>query len=59
MATSREFTLKTERQFMSTEISNIKEYQKPEVKVISVTQSTPIAAGFELSIPGFGGDYWD
>ncbi len=37
----------------------MKEYIKPEVKVISVTQSTPIAAGFELSFPGFGGDFWD
>lgn len=47
---------------MSIGISNgkelMKEYQKPEVKVISVTQSTEIALGFEISIPGFG-DLWD
>lgn len=46
---------------MSTEISKelLKDYQKPKIEVMSVAQSTPIAAGFELSIPGFGGDYWD
>ena len=39
----------------------MKEYQKPEVKVISVTPAEPIAfLGFgEVSIPGFGGDFWD
>ena len=38
----------------------MKEYQKPEVKVISVTQAEPIAfLGFEISIPGFGDDFWD
>ena len=37
----------------------MREYKKPEVNVISVTQTTPIAAGFEISIPGFGGDFWD
>lgn len=40
----------------------MKEYQKPEVKVISVTQVEPVAAlnfGNEISIPGFGGDFWD
>ena len=36
-----------------------KEYKKPEVKVISVTQPTPVAADGEVSIPGYGGELWD
>ena len=39
----------------------MKEYQKPEVKVVSLTQTNPIAFSFgnELSIPHDFGDFWD